>query len=68
MSRPAFIFITTGLKLALFAIACGFTLFDKLHSVKKQFSNRLPNGPKTDDAERPGANQAGVMRMSDGPH
>ncbi len=68
MSKPAIIFITTGLKLALLAIASGFTLLDKLHSVKKQISKRLLQRPKTGETARAGANQAGVMRMSDGQH
>ena len=66
MSKPAIIVITTGLKLALLATSCVFTLLDKLHSVKKQISNRLSRGSETGDTDRAGANQAGVMRMSDG--
>ncbi len=68
MNRPAIIFITTALKIALFAIASAFTLLDKLHSVKKQISNRPSQKPATDVTERAGVNQAGVMRMSDEPH
>ncbi len=68
MSKPAFILITTGLKITLLAIACSFAMLDKLRSVKKQISQGLPTGSKKADAGPAEANQAGVMRISDGPH
>lgn len=68
MSKPAFIFIATGLRIALLAAACCFTALDKLRSLKRLIPDGLPRSSKKADVGQADANQAGVMRMSDGPH
>lgn len=67
MSKPAFILITTGLKITLLALACSFAMLDKLRSLKKHISQGLRSGSKTTGSGPAKANQAGVMGMTDGP-
>ncbi len=67
MSRPSLIVIATLVRIVLLAIACGVTVFDKVRSLKvlilaSVFPHSQKAGAGSADAE-----QAGVMRMSDGP-
>ena len=68
MSRPSLIVIATLVRIVLLSIACGVTLFDKVRSLKNLISASVFPSSQKEDTGSPEAEQAGMMRMSDGPH